>query len=118
MALVVFLRGVNVGGNRTFRPSNLACELGRFDVENIGAAGTFVVRKPPSERLMRAAVCEHLPFDTEIFIRDGRDLIRLCESDPFDGEPSRSDAVRFVSVLAGTPSNSVALPFALPSSEN
>ena len=45
MALVVFLRGVNVGGHRTFRPSVLARELGDYDVVNVGAAGTFVVRQ-------------------------------------------------------------------------
>ena len=42
-ALVVFLRGVNVGGHRTFRPSVVAKELRKFDVVNVGAAGTFVV---------------------------------------------------------------------------
>ncbi len=39
MALVVFLRGVNVGGHRTFRPSLLARALSRYDVVNVGAAG-------------------------------------------------------------------------------
>ena len=46
MAVVVFLRGVNVGGHRTFRPSILAKELSDYGVVNVGAAGTFVVRKP------------------------------------------------------------------------
>ena len=46
MALIVFLRGVNVGGHRTFRPSTLARELSDYDVVSVGAAGTFVVRKP------------------------------------------------------------------------
>jgi len=46
MALIVLLRGINVGGHRAFRPKLLAQDLGRFDVVNIGAAGTFVVRKP------------------------------------------------------------------------
>ena len=32
MALIVFLRGVNVGGHRTFRPSILARELSQYDV--------------------------------------------------------------------------------------
>ena len=41
MALVVFLKGVNVGGHRTFRPSVLASRLAKLDVVNIGAAGTF-----------------------------------------------------------------------------
>jgi len=46
MALIVFLRAVNVGGHKTFRPSLLAKELSGYDVVNVGAAGTFVVRKP------------------------------------------------------------------------
>jgi len=46
MAVVVFLRGVNVGGHRTFRPSILAKELSDYGVVNVGAARTFVVRKP------------------------------------------------------------------------
>ena len=38
MALVVFLRGVNVGGHRTFRPTVLAKQLRHLDAVNIGAA--------------------------------------------------------------------------------
>jgi hypothetical protein len=39
VALVVFLRGVNVGGHRTFRPSILARDLSDYEVVNVGAAG-------------------------------------------------------------------------------
>ena len=39
MALVVFMRAVNVIGHRTFRPPALAKELAAFDVVNLGAAG-------------------------------------------------------------------------------
>lgn len=46
MALVVLLRGVNVGGHRTLRPTELAKELAGLDAVNIGAAGTFVIRRP------------------------------------------------------------------------
>ena len=46
MALVVFLRGVNVGGHRTFRPSLLARQLEPYGVVNVGAAGTFVSGLP------------------------------------------------------------------------
>ena len=48
MALIVFLRGINVGGHRTFRPSMLARDLAAYDAVNVGAAGTLVVRKPGS----------------------------------------------------------------------
>jgi hypothetical protein len=43
MALVVFIRGVNVGGHRTFRPSILAGELSDYGVVNVGAAGTIAI---------------------------------------------------------------------------
>ena len=46
MAVVVFLRGVNVGGHKRFRPTVLAAQLRRFDVVNIGSTGTFAVVYP------------------------------------------------------------------------
>ncbi|HEX2082820.1 MAG TPA: hypothetical protein VHF86_04965, partial [Xanthomonadaceae bacterium] len=100
MALVVFLRGVNVGGHRTFRPSILARELPDYDVVNVGAAGTFVVRKPGSRAAFRAALLGKLPFDTEVVLCEGRDLIRLETDNPFGALPTRPDVVRFVSILA------------------
>lgn len=100
MALVVFLRGVNVGGHRTFRPSVLARALRRFDVVNVGAAGTFVVRKPGSRARFRAALLRKLPFDADVMFCDGRDLLRLETANPFGDEPSRPDHVRFVSILS------------------
>ncbi len=45
MALVVLLKRVNIGGYRTFGPTLVAQQRRRFDVVNVGAAGTFVVRK-------------------------------------------------------------------------
>ncbi|HEY4132430.1 MAG TPA: hypothetical protein VGM50_17600 [Gemmatimonadaceae bacterium] len=48
MALVAFVRGINVGGHRTFKPSTLVEPLRRFDLVNVGAAGTFVARRAKS----------------------------------------------------------------------
>jgi hypothetical protein len=42
VALVVFLRGVNVGGHRTFRPTTLTKQLTHLDALNIGAAANFI----------------------------------------------------------------------------
>jgi uncharacterized protein (DUF1697 family) len=100
MALVVFLRGVNVGGHRTFRPSILARGLRDYDVVNIGAAGTFVVRRPGSRAKFRAALLRELPFEAEVVLCDGRDLLRLEKENPFGTEPSQPDIVRFVSILS------------------
>ena len=100
MALVVFLRGVNVGGHRTFRPSVLAKALSKFGVVNIGAAGTFVVRTPGPRAKFRAELLRKLPFETEVMLCEGRDLARLVTENPFGTESSRPDIVRFVTVLS------------------
>lgn len=114
MPLVVFLRGVNVGGHRTFRPSVLAKELADYDVVNVGAAGTFVVRKPISQAKLRAELLRRLPFVTEIMICSARDIISLASSEPFASEPTGPDIVRFVSVLAKSPRALPAIPLMLP----
>src|SRR6266852_3101025 len=110
MALVVFLRGVNVGGHRTFRPSILARELSDYDVVNVGAAGTFVVRKPGSRAKFRAELLRKLPFKAEVVLCAGHDLIRLEMENPFGAEPTRPDIVRFVSILSRAGGLRAALP--------
>ena len=114
MALVVFLRGVNVGGHRTFRPSVLARELSDYDVVNIGAAGTFVVRKPGARGKFQAALARKLPFETHVVMCEGRDLLELEKDDPFAAEPSSADVVRFVSILSKAGSVRAALPVSFP----
>jgi uncharacterized protein (DUF1697 family) len=116
MALVVFLRGVNVGGHRTFRPSILARELSHYDVVNVGAAGTFVVRKPGSRAKFRAELLRRLPFEAEVVLCDGRDLVRLETDNPFGTEPSRPDTVRFVSIFSKAAGMSAPIPMTLPES--
>jgi hypothetical protein len=91
MALVVFLRGVNVGGHRTFRPSVLARALSDYDVVNVGAAGTFVVRKPGSRTKFRAELLRQLPFEADVMLCDGRDLLRLDGENPFVGAPAHEN---------------------------
>lgn len=115
MALVVFLRGVNVGGHRTFRPSILAQQLSRYDVLNVGAAGTFVVRKPGSRAKFRTALLRKLPFEAEIVLCEGRDLMRLETENPFGTPPSPPDVVRFVSILSKAGGVRASLPVTFPS---
>jgi uncharacterized protein (DUF1697 family) len=115
MALVVFLRGVNVGGHRTFRPSLVARELSDYGVVSVGAAGTFVVRKPGSRATFRAALLRKLPFEAEVVLCEGRDLMRLESENPFGPEPWPSDVVRFVSILSKARGVRASLPVAFPS---
>jgi uncharacterized protein (DUF1697 family) len=114
MPLVVFLRGVNVGGHRTFRPSVLARELRAYDVVNVGAAGTFVVRRPGARAAFRAALLRKLPFQAEVVLCEGRDLVRLEADHPFGSERPPRDVVRFVSILSKGARFRPSVPFALP----
>src|SRR5215472_13617236 len=114
MALVVFLRGVNVGGHRTFRPSILARELSDYGVVNVGAAGTFVVRKPGPRAKFRAELLRKLPFQAQVALCDGRDLLRLETGNPFATQPSGPDIVRFVGILLRPGRGQAEIPFALP----
>jgi uncharacterized protein (DUF1697 family) len=114
MALVVFLRGVNVGGHRTFRPSVCARELSAYDVVNVGAAGTFVVWNPGDIAKFRDELLRKLPFDAVIVSCDGRDVIRLTKENPFGSEASRPDVTRFVSILVEADGVRPRLPIALP----
>jgi uncharacterized protein (DUF1697 family) len=114
MALVVFLRGLNVGGHRRFRPSILAKELSGFDAVNVGAAGTLVVRRPGSRAKFRAELVRKLPFEAEVAICDGRDLLHLEKENPFGNEQPHGDMVRFVSILSRAGRCTPAIPCTIP----
>ncbi len=115
MALVVLLRGVNVGGHRTFRPTTLARQLKHLDVVNIGAAGTFVIRRPITQVRLRAELARRLPFHAEIMICQGREIVRLLGQSHFADQPERPDIVRFVSVLSKRPRSAPPAPMRFPS---
>jgi uncharacterized protein (DUF1697 family) len=114
MALIIFLRGINVGGHRKFRPSLLAKELGAYGCVNVGAAGTLVVRKPGSRVTFFAELRRRLPFEAEVAFCNGSDLVRLEMENPFATEPSRPDVVRFVSILSKAGRGRASFPIALP----
>jgi uncharacterized protein (DUF1697 family) len=115
VALVVFLRGVNVGGHRTFRPTQLAEALKHLGAVNIGAAGTLVIRKPMTQARARAEVARKLPFVAEIVVCKGGDIAGLISKNPFKGQTVRRGVVRFVSVLSQRPRLSPSTPMRFPS---
>jgi uncharacterized protein (DUF1697 family) len=117
MALVVLLRGVNVGGHRTFRPGKLAEQLKHLGAVNIGAAGTFVIRQRISRARLRVELARRLPFDTEIIICEGREILRLLSENPFENQQAQPDIVRFVSILSRRPRSEPSMPLNFPSSD-
>ena len=115
MAHVVLLRGVNVGGHRTFRPAKLAEQLRHLGAVNIGAAGTFVIRRPITRAQLRAELARRLPFEAEIMICEGREIVRMMSQNHFADQPVRPDIVRFVSVLSQRPRSAPSTPMRFPS---
>jgi uncharacterized protein (DUF1697 family) len=124
LKFVVFLRAVNVGGANRCQPALIARELARFDLINIGAVGTFVVRKKVSESVLRAAIAKKLPFKCDIMICPAKQLIDLVQKDPFAGQPSGPDITHFVSVAHKSANRTdssrgepLPLPLSLPSDD-
>ena len=118
MPSVVFLRAVNVGGANRCRPAQIAKELSKFDVVNIGAVGTFVVRKEVSDSTLRDAIARKLPFKIDIMICPARDILKLAAKDPFKGQPSGPTITRFVNVLHKPLPKRPPLPLCLPSKDD
>jgi hypothetical protein len=119
MAIVAFLRGANVGGHRRFRPSLVAKELRRFDVVNVGATGLFVVRNPGSGQAFRSALVGLLPFDTQVVLCEGTEVLALESRSPFQRTTVDPDQVRFVSILIDpVPRRMPAMPFGIPSNDD
>ncbi|MCU0621094.1 MAG: hypothetical protein MUC69_06285 [Gemmatimonadales bacterium] len=114
MALVVLLRGVNVGGHRRFRPALLAKALVHLKVQSIGAAGTFVVGVRTTQAALRREFAGQLPFPTEIVTCRGGDIARVLASDALRPVGAGTGVVRFVSVLARRARTAPALPLVLP----
>ena len=100
MAWVVFLRAVNVGGTNRCQPALIAKQLAKFDIVNIGAVGTFVVREDVSGSALRAAIARKLPFKCEIMICPAKEILDLVRKNPFVRQPSGPDITRFVTIAA------------------
>jgi hypothetical protein len=114
MALVVFLRGANVGGHQVFQPAAFAKKMAEFAVVNIGAAGTFVVKKAVSAAAFRAELGKRLPFETEMMICPGSEILELAASEPFADPPAGKDVRALVTVLAKKPKTLPKLPIRRP----
>jgi len=114
MSSVVFFRAVNVGGHQKFQPSKLAKDLAEFDVVNLGAAGTFVVREKVGQAALRAEILRRLPFQPELMICPAREVLALARGEWFGDAPLAKGMGRFVSVLQKAPRSTPPLPIDQP----
>jgi uncharacterized protein (DUF1697 family) len=114
MPHVVFLRAANVGGKNVFRPARLAAALAHLDVVNVGAAGTFLIRRKAPAASIRREILAQLPFETEVIVRPVNEVLALVRSEPFARVRLSRDLRGWVAVLGGRPKALPALPFATP----
>ncbi|SRR5581483_3801277 len=111
MALVVFLRGANLG-NRRFKPAQLAQTLADLDVTNLGAAGTFVVRKKVAERTLRAKLQAEIPFDAPMVVCTEKEVLAALEAGATVDAPEGTR--RFATAMEKAPSPAPKLPLTAP----
>lgn len=114
MASVIFFRAANVGGHQTFQPAALARELAEFGVVNVGAAGTYVVRKMVSAAKLREEVWRRLLFKPDLMICRAREIMALADGKQFGKEPAGKGIQRFVSIMQKAPAKLPALPVEAP----
>lgn len=114
MALLVLLRAANVGGN-TFRPSELAQQLARWEVVSLGAAGTFVVRVSVERSTIEAEIRRRLPFEAEMMTISDHELDALLRIDPLQGRPAEEGVRRFVAAASRPVPKPPPLPLHFPS---
>jgi uncharacterized protein (DUF1697 family) len=116
MRWVVFLRAANVGKHNRFQPAVFVKELAKFEVINIGAVGTFVVREDVSEATLRSAIVRKLPFKCEVMICPAKEILDLAKENPFAGE--RGDNLEaYVTLMAKRPTAVPKLPIYAPAKE-
>lgn len=118
MASVVFMRGVNVGGHKAFRPSELARRLEALELKSIGAAGTFVVGADIPEAEVRRQFAKQIPFETELMICSKRDLASLVALRPFAAKALPKSDGQYVTVVARAPRGLPKLPFDAPAGKD
>ena len=116
MRWVVFLRGANVGKHNRFHPTILVQELAQFGLTNVGAVGTFVVRKDVSEASLRSALLGKLPFKCEVMICSAKAIVDLVRGNPFRDETG-GDIETYVTLMAKTPVNLPKLPIYAPNEQ-
>jgi len=117
MPSVVFLRGVNVGGHRKFQPSVLVKELAHLDAVNVGAAGTFVILAAITPTKLREEFLRRLPFEPELMICRGREMLDLAAEEPF-ANAEHPETKRYMTVMAKRPKALPELPLLKPDGDD
>lgn len=114
VATIVLLRAVNVAGHAVVRPKEVAARLQKFDVTSIGAAGSFLVRRPPPPVRLTEAFRKALGFETEVILLPVPELAELLDEGPAEWRSPPAGTRRFLTFLAADPLRLPNLPLVEP----
>ncbi len=114
MPSIVFLRGVNVGGNKTLRPSLIAAQLKSLDVVSLGAAGTFVVGSSATEAEIRSAFRRKLSVDVPMMVTSAKQMADLFKRDPFGTRSTAKGDGDYISIVEKAFAKPVKCPIVIP----
>jgi hypothetical protein len=116
MAWAVLLRGVNVGG-KTFRPRELVATLPKLRLVSLGAAGTFAAHGGADAASIRTAIAKALPFEAEILVRPGEELLALLRADPVGNGPFPPGVRKYGTLATADLPRQPGLPYSVPPGE-
>lgn len=111
MALVVLLRGANLG-NRRFSPKAVEAALADLGTVSVGAAGSFVVRRPPARAALLRRLEDALPFEPRSIVVSQAQVRAALDAGARLKDPAGSK--RFATAV-DRPPKSPKLPLAEPS---
>lgn len=108
MTYIIFLRGVNVGGNAVIKMDALKSALGENNYKEVKTyinSGNLVIRtgeareklKEKIKRIIRA----RFGLPVEMIIKTEKELKDIIKKDPFDSEKEADNSKRMVVLLSG-----------------
>ena len=77
-----------------------------------------MIRKPITRTRLRAAVARRLPFNADVMICQGAEILQLASADPFAGQPSGPKILHLVSVMAKRKQSLPGMPLVIPSARD
>ena len=116
---ILFLRGINVGGNKKVPMADLKkllLSLGFQNVKTYLASGnaSFDAQKKPTAVEIEHQIEKTFGFSVDTIIRTLSDLHKIRASDPFAGIDVTKQTRLYVTFLADKPGSSLSIPYTSP----
>ena len=119
---VVFLRGINVGGNKKVPMATLKKvleSLGYINVKTLLASGNVLLsagKDSPNiiKKKIENAIVKEFGFGSDVIVRTVDQMQQLMKSDPFKNIKVDEHTRLYVTFLSEKPKSSLAIPYASP----